>query len=116
MRQIGLAIILTLAWVSCSPRNDQKQPLFIDKTQIDLPQSDPYSYPPSQRTKWHCTLLSKAGPEDENALWKRIKAMQGQPVNITDGREVLASGEVIAIIESQGKYLGPVIAFPTAEV
>lgn len=117
--QIGFAIIAGFALLGCSARNDQNaknEPLSIDRTQIDLSESDPYSWPLSQRTNWHCTLLAKTGPEDDEVRWKRLNAMHGKLVKITDGREILATGQIAAVTSSQGRYLGPAIALPSLEV
>jgi len=121
MKQIKLAIIAALTLVGCSSKDDQdakNQPLSIDRAQIDLSASDPYLYPPSERTNWHCTLLVKVktGPEDDDVRWKRLRAIHGKPVRITVGREILATGQIAGVSESQGKYLGPIIALPSSEV
>lgn len=42
--------------------------------------------------------------------------MQGKPVKITDRDTILATGQITAVTDSQGKYLGPVIALPSSEV
>jgi len=115
---IGTAVIAAVVLLGCSgnERDAKHQPISFDKTEIDLTQSDPYSWPLSQRTNWHITLLAKIGPEDEAVRWNRLKTMQGKPAKITDRGEVLASGHVAGVTESQGRYLGPIVAFPSSEV
>jgi hypothetical protein len=119
MKRTGLAIMAALALVGCSPGGDQNaknQPISIDRTEIDLNESNPYLYPPSERTNWHCTLLVKTNREDDDVRWKRVQSMHGKPVTITDGQKILATGRIVALSHSQEKYLGPVIAFPSVEV
>ena len=119
MKQLVFTIVIAFTMVACSSREEREaknQPVSIDKSQIDLAASDPFHiYPPRVSTNWNCTLLAKTGPEDDDVRWKRTKTMCGKPMQITDGREILATGQIVALTTSQDRYMGPVIAFQSLE-
>lgn len=113
MNQIAFTIILVLALMGCSPRDDRdarNDPITIDKAQIDVAESQKY-FPSATRT--HLFVLTNISSQNDEANWKRVKALTHRPVRITDGREVLATGQIASIRD--GKTEGLNIAFQSPE-
>ena len=120
MKKIGFVIIVVLGLgFGCSSREEREAkenlPVAIDKAQVDITQSDNY-FQSTQRTNWHCILLAKSNPrEDDSTKWERLKSMSGKTVQITDRGNVLGTGKVVGLIESQGSHIGVSISFPSPE-
>jgi hypothetical protein len=117
MKRIRFLILIVLSLAGCSGREGgaAKEPLLIDKTQIDIAQSDNY-FQSAQRTNWHCILLAKGGARKaDSARWERLISMFGKAVQITDRGSVLGTGRITGVLESQGSHVGLSISFPSPE-
>jgi len=119
MKQIAFAIVVLLNLVGCSSREDQaaKIPVTLDKAQIDIAQMNNIFQGSggTMSEDWWCYLVNPK-PENESERWKRLVGLQNRPITITDGREVLATGQVKSIITSQDKSVALSITFPTPTI
>jgi hypothetical protein len=98
-----------LALVACSPREDpeaRKQPLSLDKVQIDVAESDKYLNYAVPGTQTRLFVLTNMASQDDEARWQRVKALTRRPVQIKDGNEVLATGQIASLTSIRGEWKG----------
>ncbi|MCX6902544.1 MAG: hypothetical protein NTW03_03530 [Verrucomicrobia bacterium] len=116
MKQLGFAAIVVLSLAACSPQEDAqaKKPVTLDKAEIDVAEMSKF-IKDRPVTNWWC-LLAKPKAEDEDKSWKRVQALTHRTVCITDGPEVLATGQIAGIITTQGKFTGLDITFQTPKI
>ena len=120
MKPIAFTVIVGLALVACSPQEDpeaRNQPVSIDKTQIDVAESDKYLNFAVPGLQSRLFVLTNTVLQDDEVRWQRVKALSRRPVRITDGNEVLATGQIAGIWQGrEGEREGLNIEFQSPEV
>jgi hypothetical protein len=103
-------VVLTLVGCSDSLRN---QPVVLDKTQIDIPQRNAFIQGPVGIRNWNWTcFLAKPG-EGHPIKWSSV--LCNRPILITDGRNVLATGQMVSVLGGD-EFLALGISFPTPSI
>ena len=111
--------MVVFALVGCSPRQDRdtkNEPIFIDKTQIDVVESDLFVDFARPGISNRFFFLTNTAPADEDARWKRVQALHDRTVQFTDGRAILGTGKIEGVLQGgPGTKEGLDIVFPSPE-
>ena len=118
MKLVGIAVVTGLMLVACSSREDpeaKNRPISLQKTQIDLNNSDSMIDVDLAKTPKRFFLLTNTEPENEKAK-RRLVGLSGRKVQIRDGTEVLGAGEIkYVLLGGPGEQLTISIMFPSQE-
>jgi hypothetical protein len=110
MKSLGFLCVVVLMLAGCSDSLRNK-PVVLDKTQIDIPQMNAFIQGPSGSTNWTC-FLARPGKSDPI---KGAMVLCNRPILITDGRNVLTTGQIASVIGGN-EFLALGISFPTPSI
>jgi hypothetical protein len=111
MKSLGFLCVVVLALVGCSDSLRNK-PVVLDKSQIDIPQMNAFLQGPVGTTNWNWTCFLARPREGDPIKWSSV--LCNRPILITDGRNVLATGQMVSVLVLGGnEFLALGIRFPT---
>ena len=113
MKSLGFLCVVVLTLVGCSD-SLRNQPVVLDKAQIDIPQMNAFIQGPVGTTNWNWnwnwTCFLARPREGDPIKWSSV--LCNRPILITDGRNVLATGQMVSVLGGD-EFLALGIRFPT---
>ena len=97
MKHVALLVIVACVLAACSRRADNS--ISIRKAQIDVANSDSMLQFAQPGTRRRFFMLTNTTPESAEERFEQVRTLCGKKVLITDGREVLGTGTIKAILE-----------------